>query len=201
MSRDHQYLGSADAIAEWALSEGVVDVEHVETEDMVSPDFDDLDDEQRDKEIYNLAPDYEGLAKAVATARREGRGRMQIHRAIRVPHTKHIEWENLGACWSFVEDGARTVFGTRHGPSKGGGLEVRIHGVVEMDDVDWWVTVATNHTYNGEDEIRVEPGAVIDVIAISIKGPDRKWLRRDFSRTLRAKVHEDSSEDWRRRRP
>lgn len=108
-------------------------------------------------------------------------GRMEVWREVLVPEG----WERggilsrpLGVCWAWDEASAEAHHGAGGGP---GWLAVVIRGAVAADGVDWPETVAlaaaARHTVGEEQEIRLRPDALVEVLGLAAR-PERERHKR-----------------------
>lgn len=132
---------------------------------------------------------------AIALEADGGSKRIVIWRAINVARLRDIRWDNIGGCWSYEKQSAHAYHGMhvthrrKHGDFDP--LRIRLRASVKMDDVDWNETIPLHIEYPGEREIRLKPGAVIDVDGgYYWSAPDRDWLPLNFRRSFRARVHD-----------
>lgn len=196
MSDLYRDIHDAEAIVEWL-------VHHGNRHTIYPPDASGVcrDEEKFHREAVMF---YAPLARVIAEARRTRR--VKVYRAIKVPHTRHIEWSNIGCCWSYEESSAQPIFGPQFREST---LTVRFFGIVAADDVDWEQTFKLHEEHGAEQEARLEPGTIIELYRIDTRRWHREglshraepWVSRPFKKTLRAQVHEGQyDEAWRGRK-
>ena len=141
------------------------------------------------------------LRDAVEVAR-ENDGRFALWRAVNVFQLRDVEWHNLGCCWTHAEQSAHAYYGThpvhrqRHGDFEP--MRLRLHATVALEDINWLDTVHLNVENPPEREVRLKPGAVIEVdgglyFAVNL----RRWEPIRIKKSFRARVHElDRGYGW-----
>jgi len=87
-------------------------------------------------------------------------GRMRLYRAISVAEDWSPEQDGLGIFWCLTSERAYPYWGAP-------GSHVVIEGEVGVDDVNLWVTLATEFSALTEEEVRLYPTASVQVLGIS----------------------------------
>lgn len=87
-------------------------------------------------------------------------GRMRLYRAISVTEDWNPEQDGLGIFWSLTRERAYPYWAAP-------GSQVVIEGCVGVEDVNLWVTLATEFTALTEEEVRLRPSASVRVIGIT----------------------------------
>jgi hypothetical protein len=91
-------------------------------------------------------------------------GKISIWRSITVKsdwiHNGMTE-QPIGVCWSHVESAAEAHFGS----FSEGLREVTLHGLVDIEDVDWQASVTLNAQCEEEREIRVKGDALVEILS------------------------------------
>lgn len=99
-------------------------------------------------------------------------GRVSAWRSLTVP-TDFLEngiFERpLGRYWAYCEDAAEPHWGD----FSTGRHEIVLHGVVDIDAIDWQISVVMNAHSEEEKELRLKPHAVVHVVSATWKGDRR----------------------------
>jgi len=151
-----------------------------------------VDEEAIDLEDEATREDYEEYVTAYASDRvddaltelcwsiDEEEGRVSIWRSLTVPADfldNGIRDRPLGIYWSFNEDAAESHWGNFSDDR----LEIVLHAVADINDIDWQTSLELNAHSEEEKELRLKPTAIVHVIsatwtAIDPKEPARTVL-------------------------
>jgi hypothetical protein len=120
-----------------------------------------------------------------------------------------VHYDNIGSCWAFdVEATAAYQSAYQQGPVSSAGplFLIIVHGYVKLDDINWSKTLYNNAHYPQEHEIRLLPGAIVNITAVGtsyeIENPTEdsiEWERLPYVR--HGRVHMECGHDeWRPRK-
>jgi hypothetical protein len=104
-------------------------------------------------------------------------GKLTIYRAIAVRAANDLVTKHLGIYWSTTRGNAQTYGASDALPW------LRITAAVDIANLDWVTTLAL-HMEGGEDEVRLESGVPVEILAVDWITPGQRSLKRLVGRTL-----------------